>query len=135
LSEVLRTSDFVVVTAPLLAGTRHLIDGSALGQMKQGAYLVNVGRGSVVDEAAVNAALASGWLRGYAADVFEFEDVALADRPSGIHAGLLSRRRSTVLTPHLGSAVEAARRAIELEAATSILEALRGELPSAAVKA
>lgn len=135
LSELLRTSDFVVVTAPLLPGTRHLIDGSALGQMKQGAYLVNVGRGSVVDEEGVNAALASGRLRGYAADVFEFEDMALGDRPSGIHAGLLSRRRSTVLTPHLGSAVEAARRAIELEAAASILEALRGEPPSAAVKA
>jgi phosphonate dehydrogenase len=135
LSDVLRTSDFLVVTAPLLAGTRHLIDGSALAQMKERAYLVNVGRGSVVDEEAVNAALASGRLRGYATDVFAFEDLASADRPSGIHAGLLSLRRATVLTPHLGSAVEAARRAIELEAASSILEALRGEVPRAAVEA
>ena len=135
LSDVLRTSDSLIVTAPLQAGTRHLIDGSALAQLKAGAYLVNVGRGSVVDEEAVTAALASGRLRGYATDVFAFEDLASADRPSGIHSGLLSLRRATVLTPHLGSAVGAARRAIELEAATSILEALRGEAPRAAVEA
>jgi phosphonate dehydrogenase len=61
LAELLGQSDYVVLLAPLTADTRHLIDRDRLALCKQGAYLVNVGRGSVVDEEAVAGALTAGW--------------------------------------------------------------------------
>ena len=101
--------------------------------MKPGAILVNPGRGSVVDEEAVATALSDGQLAGYAADVFEFEDWARPDRPRSIPKRLLDQTERTLFTPHIGSAVVDVRKAIEAEAATSILEALRGERPSGAI--
>lgn len=101
--------------------------------MKPGAVLVNTGRGSVVDEEAVADALASGRLAGYAADVFEFEDWARADRPRAIPQRLLDDKERTLFTPHLGSAVGDVRLAIEHEAAMNILQALRGETPAGAI--
>ena len=67
-------SDVVVLALPLTADTRHLLGAEALATMRPGAFLVNVGRGSVVDEDAVAGALASGQLAGYAADVLAMED-------------------------------------------------------------
>jgi phosphonate dehydrogenase len=64
----------------------------------------------------------------YAADTFEMEDWARADRPQEIPQLLLESDR-TVFTPHLGSAVDDARLAIERIAANSILQALRGQVP------
>jgi phosphonate dehydrogenase len=118
---------------PLTAQTLHLVNAEVLGKVKKGAYLVNVGRGSVVDESAVAEALDRGQLAGYAADVFEMEDCACADHPAGIHPGLLAYADRTLLTPHLGSAVAEARLEIELAAARSILQALRGEKPTDAI--
>jgi phosphonate dehydrogenase len=128
LKELLSESDFVLIAAPLTPRTRHIIDSETLGWMKTGAYLVNIGRGSVVDEAAVAAALGSNRLAGYAADVFEFEDWARTDRPLGIHPDLSADPGKTVFTPHLGSAVDDVRRDIELETARSILSVLQGEI-------
>jgi phosphonate dehydrogenase len=133
LGDLLHTCDFVMPLAHLTAETFHLIDAQALARMKRGAYLVNVGRGSLVDEGAVAASLASGRLAGYAADVFEMEDWALASRPRAIHQALLADRERTCFTPHLGSAVDEARLAIEMEAAESILEALSGRRPRGAI--
>lgn len=126
-------SDFVVLALPLNAESMHLIDAKILKRMKDGAYLINIGRGSVVDERAVAAALASGRLAGYAADVFEMEDWTREDRPKTIPRELLRFTDKTLFTPHLGSAVDDIRLAIELEAARNILQALRGEIPSGAV--
>jgi phosphonate dehydrogenase len=86
--------------------------------------MINIGRGSVVDESAVALALASGRLAGYAADVFEFEDWARDDRPAMIHPDLIAHNDKTLFTPHLGSAVDAVRREIALEAAHNITSAL-----------
>jgi phosphonate dehydrogenase len=133
LDDVLSQSDIVVLLVPLTGGTLHLISAQALGKMKKGAYLVNVGRGSVVDEGAVAQALDRGGLSGYAADVFEMEDWARADHPAAIHPGLLAHRDRTLFTPHLGSAVAQARLEIELAAAHGILQALRGEKPTDAI--
>ncbi|HLY72808.1 MAG TPA: NAD(P)-dependent oxidoreductase, partial [Planctomycetota bacterium] len=90
-------------------------------------------RGSVVDERAVASALRSGRLGGYAADVFECEDLSRPDRPKGIPSELLAPELETAFTPHLGSAVEETRLAISRSAAGSILEFLRGGTPSHAV--
>ena len=130
---LLARSDFVVVAAPLTPHTRHLIDGRALGLLKPGCRLVNISRGSVVDERAVAAALDGGTLSGYAADVFEMEDWALADRPAAISAALLANSEQTQFTPHLGSAVDRVRSEIGLQAAASIVQYLRGEQPRGAV--
>ena len=131
--ELLGASDFLVVAAPLTSDTRHLVDADALGRIKPGSRLVNISRGSVVDERAVAAALESGVLAGYAADVFELEDWALDDRPAEIPAGLLEARDRTFFTPHLGSAVERVRVEIGLRAANAIVQHLRGERPDGAV--
>lgn len=133
LSELLAASDFVVPMVPYRDETLHMIDGGALARMKKGAYLINTCRGSVVDEQAVVEALASGRLAGYAADVFEMEEWARPHRPHVIPQALLDDSERTLFTPHIGSAVDAVRIEIELEAARNILQALRGETPQGAI--
>lgn len=129
LEEVLKESDFVLVLTPLTPGTRNLLDAGRLALMKQGAFLVNTGRGSCVDEQAVAQALESGRLAGYAADVFAFEDWALDSRPESICPALLSPELNTLFTPHLGSAVDRVRLAIEMAAAENIVDVLEGRVP------
>jgi phosphonate dehydrogenase len=124
LEDLLARSDFILAAAPLTQETTHMINAATLATVRAGAYLVNIGRGSVVDEAAIADALISGKLAGYAADVFEFEDWARQDRPPGIHPALLAHADKTLFTPHLGSAVDSVRRDIALNAAHSILSVL-----------
>jgi len=131
--ELLTQSDFVALCLPLQASTRHLVNADFLRAMKPGAMLVNTARGSLVDEAAVAEALETGTLGGYAADVYAFEDWALTDRPNEIPEALLNAMDRTVLTPHIGSAVDRVRQEIALQAARSVLQALRGEVPYGAV--
>jgi phosphonate dehydrogenase len=135
LEQILSSSDFVVLLVPLTPETFHLINASALRRMKRGSYVVNVSRGSVVDEEAIADGLESGLLSGYAADTFEMEDWARADRPRQINSRLLRLTSRTLLTPHLGSAVATARLEIERAAAKSILEAFRNERPTGAINA
>ncbi|WP_425258837.1 NAD(P)-dependent oxidoreductase [Rubrivivax sp. RP6-9] len=126
LREAMQQAHYVLLAVPLTPSSRHLIDARTLADARPGQLLVNVGRGSVVDEQAVCAALESGRLGAYAADVFELEDWRLPDRPGGIPQGLLQHPR-TVFTPHLGSAVRDVRRAIEMRAAENLVAALAGE--------
>jgi phosphonate dehydrogenase len=132
LPAALAASDYLIVAAPLSADTFHMIGRDALKRMKPGALLVNVGRGSVVDETAVADALERGALGGYGADVFEMEDLARPNRPRAIEPRLLSHPL-TLFTPHLGSAVDRARREIALQAADNIVDALSGRAPRHAV--
>jgi D-3-phosphoglycerate dehydrogenase len=71
--ELFSKSDFLVICCPLTPETRHLVDESTLALMKPGSFLVNVGRGPLVKEAALVEALASGRLAAAALDVFEEE--------------------------------------------------------------
>lgn len=128
LEQLLAESDIVILALPLTRHTIHIINEKALSLMKEGAYLVNPCRGSVVNEAAVLTALNNGCLGGYAADVFELEDWAREDRPREIAPGLLSHP-NTMFSPHIGSAVQKVRRAIELRAAENILQGLSGKSP------
>lgn len=132
LAEAMVQSDFVFVAAPLTAHSRGLLGKSALGQSKPGQFIVNVGRGSVVDEEAVADALEEGRLAGYGADVFACEDWSLPDRPAVIPKRLLAHR-NTLFTPHLGSAVRNVRIAIEHRAADNIIAVLEGREPPDAV--
>ena len=133
LSELLSASDFVVPMLPMTPETLHLMNAGTIAQMRPGSYLINACRGSVVDERAVAAALDSGHLAGYAADVFEMEEWARADRPQAIPHTLLDDSARTLFTPHLGSADASVRREIELQAAASIVQALTGCVPQGAI--
>ena len=73
-------SDDVVVAAPLTPQTQGLVGREAIAAMKTTAVLVNVGRGPVVDEAALVEALEQGRIRGAALDVFETEPLPAAQR-------------------------------------------------------
>lgn len=133
LGEVIANSDYVVLALPLTAGTKHIINSETIAGMKAGARLVNPARGSLVDESAVADAIARGQLSGYAADAFECEDWAIADRPTRVDPRLTTSTAPTVFTPHIGSGVTEVRREIELSAARSILDVLAGRIPSGAV--
>lgn len=126
IEEAMARSDYLLLAAPLTASTRHLIDAAALARARPGLILVNIGRGSVVDEAAVVRALDDARLGAYAADVYEMEDWLLPDRPRQVNAGLVRHPR-TVLTPHIGSAVQRVRLAIEMRAADNLIRSLQGE--------
>jgi len=95
LDAVLRESDVVVLCAPETAETRGLLDAAALARMKDGALLVNVGRGKLVDEAALVAELQAGRLRGAGLDVFAKEPLA-ADHP-------LWTLPNVLITPHVSA--------------------------------
>jgi len=135
LEELLSQSDLVVLSLPLTLDTKHLINESRLKLMKPSALLINPARGSLVDEKAVGAALVERTLGGYAADVFELEDWARVDRPETVDSRILAHRDKTLLTPHLGSAVEAFRRQIAERAIENVIEFLEGRRPPGAINA
>ena len=128
LQDAVARADFLFVAVPLVSDSLGLIDETALMQAKRGQLLINVGRGSVVDERAVLQALRRGQLGGYAADVFACEDWSLPGRPAEIDRELLAHPQ-TLFTPHLGSAVQRVRLAIEHRAADNIIAVVRGEMP------
>ncbi len=101
LGDRLPEADAIVISLPLTDATRGLIDAAAIGAIKPGATLVNIGRGAIVDEAALVAALREGRLGGAALDVFATEpldaDSALWDLPNVLvspHTAALSVREN-----------------------------------------
>lgn len=132
LAELLANNTVLLVLLPLTPSTHHLLDANALARLRPGSYLVNVGRGSVVDEHAVLDALEDGRLAGYAADVYAMEDWALPSRPDTIPTRLREHPRTT-FTPHLGSAVDSVRRDMSLTAADQVRQALHGRQPERAI--
>ena len=129
LQELVSTADYLILATPLKPDTVHIINREMLGFLKPGTHIINVGRGSVVDESAIGEALESGLLAGYAADVFEMEDHSRPSAPTRIPQSLLGNLDMTLLTPHLGSAVSSVRLAIEHAAAGSIIDFLRVKTP------
>lgn len=132
LQECMAVADYVFAALPLTPQTLGLVGAGALAASKPGQLLINVGRGSVVDEEAVLRALEAGRLGGYAADVFACEDWGLPERPPAISPALLAHA-ATVFTPHIGSGVRSVRVAIEHRAADNIIAVLQGRAPEHAV--
>lgn len=88
--ELFARADYVVLAAPLTAETRHIVGAPELACMKRSAVLVNVGRGALVDEAALVDALQRRAIRGAALDVFEVEPLAPEHPLFGMDHVLLS---------------------------------------------
>lgn len=95
LDELLALSDIVSLHLPVTKQSRRLINSNTLGMLKEGAWLVNISRGGLVDESALLSALDSGAVAAAALDVFE-DEPAKADHP-------LVRHDSVVVGSHNGS--------------------------------
>ncbi len=120
LDELLATSDVVTLHVPLSEETRHMFNRETFGKMKPTAFLVNMARGPVVEEAALVEALHHGWLAGAALDVYELEPA--------VHPGLF-QFENVLLCPHLGSATVETRTAMATLAARNVIEVAEGRAP------
>jgi D-3-phosphoglycerate dehydrogenase len=115
---VLAQSDFVTLHVPETPATRRLIGAAEIAQMRQGAYLLNLSRGSVVDVEALAKALRDGHLAGASADVFPQEPDGNTDQFATELRGL----PNVILTPHVGGSTEEAQEAIGREVAASLIK-------------
>jgi D-3-phosphoglycerate dehydrogenase len=125
LDELLRQSDYVVPLAVATAETENLIGSRAFEKMKQGAYLINVSRGNLVDEAALEAALDSGKLAGCAMDVGRAPDQMPTPR--------LAARPDVIATPHTAGLTAPAIEHQSMETVAQAAEIVRGNVPKGAV--
>lgn len=119
--QLLAESDFVCLTVPLTEQTDRLLGYPQCQAMKRSAYLINISRGRVVDEAGLIRALDEGLIAGAGLDVFEREPLP-ADSP-------LLRMNNVVTLPHIGSATHETREAMARCAVENMCQALRGERP------
>jgi len=110
--ELLRESDVVTLHCPLTPETRELIDARRLGLMKKSAFLINTGRGGLVNEADLAAALNSGRLAGAGLDVLSSEPPR-ADNP-------LLGAKNCLITPHIAWATLAARQRLMRQAVENL---------------
>ena len=127
LDQLLRESDYVVPLAVATAETENLIGKDALAKMKDGAYLINVSRGNLVDEAALEAALDSGRLAGCAMDVGRAPDQMPTPR--------LAARDDVIATPHTAGLTPQAIEHQSMETAAQAAEIVQGRAPKGAVNA
>lgn len=104
--ELIETSDVILSVLPLTPATRHLINAETIPRMKKGVYIINVGRGPIIDEGALVKALESGHVRSVGLDVFENEPK--------VHPGLISNENALLL-PHAGTHTTVSRAKMEAE--------------------
>jgi D-3-phosphoglycerate dehydrogenase len=123
--DLLRSSDYVCLHAPATPETRGMIDARALGLMKPTAYLVNVGRGSLVDETALVDVLQSGRIAGAALDVFPQE-------PPDPSSQLL-KLDNVLLSPHAAFYSEESLNDLQTSAARNAIAALANGWPNTPV--
>ncbi len=97
-SELLGKSDFVVITLPFTPETKNLIGEKEMRMMKPGAYLINIGRGGIIDENMLVRALKEQWIKGAGLDVFTTEPLP-ADSE-------LWHLPGVILTPHVSGSME-----------------------------
>jgi D-3-phosphoglycerate dehydrogenase len=120
LDELLSASDIVVLHAPLIPQTHHLIGERELALLPKDAFIINVSRGGLIDTAALLASLDNGHLGGAGLDVLEEEP----DVPAGLltHPGV-------IVTPHIAFASDASIIDLRRSAAEEVVRVLGGEPP------
>jgi D-3-phosphoglycerate dehydrogenase len=121
LRELIQSSDFVVLACPLTPQTRYLMNRETLALMKPAAWLINVGRGPVVQEEALIEALKGKRIAGAMLDVYEHY------RLEPGHP--LFSLDNVILTPHLAAVTQESRARAGVAAADEMLRILRGDRP------
>ncbi|QDS70507.1 hypothetical protein FKW77_010195 [Venturia effusa] len=125
LDELLRRSDFVSLHVPETPDTRNFFQEAQFSQMKQGSYLINNARGSVVSIPALINAMRSGKLAGAALDVYPSEPGGNGDYFNDDLAPWtndLRTLKNLILTPHIGGSTEEAQSAIGIEVSNSLTQ-------------
>lgn len=125
LDELLGTADILSVHLPLIPATKNLIAAKGLAQMKPTAFVINVSRGGIVDEAALLDAVQNGRLAGAALDTFTTEPLA-ADHP-------LINENKILLSPHVAWLSDEAAVDLRRLASEEMALILRGEEPTSPV--
>ena len=125
--QLLAESDYIVPLAVATAETENLIGEKALRAMKRGAFLINVSRGNLVDEQALEAALDSGHLGGCAMDVGRAPDQMPTPR--------LAARPDVIATPHAAGLTVPAIEHQSMETVAQAAEIVKGKAPKGAVNA
>jgi D-3-phosphoglycerate dehydrogenase len=125
LDDLLREADYVCLTCALTPATHHLISAARLALMKPTAYLINVARGPVVDQAALYRALADRRIQGAALDVFEQEPVSPDDPILGLD--------NVILAPHAVCWTDECFALNGRSAVTSLIDVARGVIPKTVV--
>lgn len=120
LDTLLAESDFLCISLPLTEQTHHLIGREQLAKMKKSAVLINAGRGPVVDEQALIAALKEGTIHAAGLDVFEQEPLPVSSE--------LLKLRNVVALPHIGSATHETRYGMAKDAVDNLIAALTGKV-------
>ncbi|WP_436857325.1 glyoxylate/hydroxypyruvate reductase GhrB [Citrobacter tructae] len=120
LDTLLQEADFVCLILPLTEETHHLFGAEQFAKMKSSAIFINAGRGPVVDENALIAALQNGEIHAAGLDVFEQE-------PLPIDSPLLSMT-NVVAVPHIGSATHETRYNMAACAVDNLIDALQGKV-------
>src|SRR5579863_5759422 len=98
INDLMAASDYVMVAAPLTPETRGMVGAAQIAAMRPDAVIINVGRGPVIDQSALQAALEAGKIRGAALDVFEVEPL-----PAG-HP--FYKMPNVLVSPHTADRVE-----------------------------
>lgn len=124
LDELLGEADFVTLHVPELPETKNMISTAQLAKMKDGAYLINASRGTVVDIPALVNAMRSGKIGGAALDVYPNEPAANGDyfdNNLNTWGEDLRSLQNLILTPHIGGSTEEAQRAIGVEVGDALV--------------
>jgi D-3-phosphoglycerate dehydrogenase / 2-oxoglutarate reductase len=124
LDALLEKADFVTCHVPELPETKNMISADQLSKMKQGAYLLNASRGSVVDIPALIDAMRSGHIAGAALDVYPSEPAGNGDyfnNDLNKWGSDLRSLKNIILTPHIGGSTEEAQSAIGIEVAEALV--------------
>lgn len=136
LEELLSNSDFVTLHVPETPETKLMISTPQIAEMKDGAYLLNNCRGSVVDIPALVQALKLGKLAGAAMDVYPKEPRKNGpDFQDGLFPGIeeLKKLKNVILTPHIGGSTEEAQSAIGIEVSNALSNYINEGTSTAAV--
>ena len=118
LKQLLQEADFVTMHVPATKNTHNMIGAEQIAQMKPGAFLLNLSRGTVVVIAALADALKRGHLAGAAVDVYPEEPESNSDAFTSELRGL----DNVILTPHVGGSTEEAQAAIGIEVSASLIK-------------
>ncbi|KAI5852508.1 3-phosphoglycerate dehydrogenase, hypothetical [Morchella snyderi] len=124
LKDLLNQADFVTLHVPELPETKNLIGAEQLSYMKNGSYLINASRGSVVDIPALIEAMRSGHIAGAALDVYPSEPAANGDYfNSSLNSwgDDLRSLKNLILSPHIGGSTEEAQSAIGVEVGEALV--------------